>query len=328
MNDKATAKTYRRALAAANAKLGWAEVPDCPMEIFAQILAERERAHPEQAVPTMEYRARVFSESAWRSEKVLNIQPASWIPEYSWLYSLALADGTFEAAPRLVWMTAYVGRPDWTVEQVSKLLDELERVGLLERRADENGKVWGRWVGSEKFLPTNTQIEQCRYKTGRGDLFEAWAHRAAPAPRRSSNVQQHAATSSNKLHVLGVGVGEGCGIGTGLGTGLDSAAKSSENEQQTEQVKNVRAEDLLPNTVEPKPEDFTNRLEYSRACHAAGVLPVARAASTKREPLERGEFEIERDRPKVAAAVADAFGLVPNGAGGWKKPENRQEQKK
>src|SRR5271157_4138617 len=121
---KPIAKIYRRALAAPNEKLGWVEIPDCPMEKFAQILALREQGHPEMAIPTLEVRARVFNEAAWKSEKVLSINPAEWIPEYAWLYSIALVDGTFEASPRQLWMAAYVGRPDWNAEKVAQLLDE------------------------------------------------------------------------------------------------------------------------------------------------------------------------------------------------------------
>jgi|ERR1700723_2212977 len=65
------------------------------------------------------------------SDKIDNINPVSWRPEYAWLYPIALADGTFEAAPKLVWGKAYaVVRPDWNIEQVGQLLDEFERVGF------------------------------------------------------------------------------------------------------------------------------------------------------------------------------------------------------
>src|ERR1039458_8380408 len=107
MNKKPTAKTYRRSLAAANPKYGWTEIPDCPMEIFARILGEREQTHPEAAVPMKEVRARVLNERVWHSEKLRNVQPASWRPEYAWLVSIAYVDGTFEADAQDIWAKAY-----------------------------------------------------------------------------------------------------------------------------------------------------------------------------------------------------------------------------
>lgn len=231
-NDKPTVKQpqrYWRALAGANSNFEWDAIPDCPWEFFVQMIAAREQAHPEAAVPTIEYRGRVFNEVAWKSEKVLNIQPAAWIPEYAWLYSIALIDGTFEAAPRLVWMAAYVGRPDWDVAKVGKLLDELERIGLLERRQAEDGKVWGRWVGSEKFLPKEDYVKAHRYKTGKADLFKSDG--AALAQRRNSA----SAALAERCLGVGLGVGQCVGEGEGKGSGLGFAAKSSENEQSQEQ---------------------------------------------------------------------------------------------
>jgi hypothetical protein len=309
-NDKPTVKQpqrYWRALTEANPKFEWLyAIPDCPWEFFVQMIVEREQAHPEAAVPTVEYRAaRMFSgDAVWHSEKINNIQPVAWRAEFAWLYSLALADGTFEAEPRLVWSTAYAyNRPDWTVAKVGKLLDEFERVGLLERTRTSDGKVWGRWVGA-KLLPTAKTIAQSRLKVGRGDLFES----GAPC----NNEQQVAASCSTSAaleqQLLGVGVGLGEGLGEGKGQGLD-AAKSSENEQpqKTEQVKSaseeVKGAEAI--TVAPKPEAFTSRIEYAAACHAAGVLPVSRAVFKSREVLPKDEYLHEKSKPAVAAAVAE-----------------------
>jgi hypothetical protein len=176
--------------------------------------------------------ARVFNEAAWKSDKVLGIKPAEWIPEYSWLYSIALVDGTFEASPRQLWMAAYVGRPDWNPDKVSLLLDELDRVGLLQRATDENGKVWGRWVGSERFLPSKEHVDSHRYKKGRPDLFR---QRSADAARQQSSValdspeqRQNSAGESR----LGVGLEVEVELGKGEGRGVDLVcAHGSENEK-------------------------------------------------------------------------------------------------
>ncbi len=176
-----SAQRYYRSLARADSIIGWPEIPDCPMDVFAKIMQSRAELQPElltmtreevEAAGLVEKRTRLFSESAWKSEKIDKIEPVQWRAEYAWLYSIALADGTFEAAPKLVWSAAYAhARPDWDSSKVGELLDELERVGLLERATDENGKVWGHWVGSEPFLPSPERIKKSRYKVGRGDLF-------------------------------------------------------------------------------------------------------------------------------------------------------------
>jgi len=268
---------YRRALAAANPEIGWAEIPTCPMPIFAKIMAMREQDHPEvAAMLQVETRARVFNECAWKSEKVLNIKPAEWIPEYSWLYSIALADGTFEASPRQIWMAAYALRPDWTIDKVGKLLDELERVGLLERATDENGKVWARWIGSEKFLPTKESMEAHRYKQGRFDLFpKAQLRRRSAAPSSASAVQ-----SSAELRGLGLGLGVGSGLGkgTGIGTGFDSAAKDSENENcKSKPASNASVSNSKPKnrrTAVLSPDDYMlKRDEEETAALVAAAWP-------------------------------------------------------
>jgi len=138
--------------------------------------------------------ARIFSEDAWKSDKISRIEPASWRPEYAWLYSIALADGTFEADAHKVWAAAYACvRPDWNHRKVEKLLKELERVGLLLLATDEHEKLWGLWVGAEKHLPSKSHRD--RYKCGRLDLFRI---ESGPTP---------------DLIPPGVGVGVGVGLG-------------------------------------------------------------------------------------------------------------------
>jgi hypothetical protein len=244
--------------------------------------------------------ARVFNEAAWKSDKVFNIQPVEWRAEYAWVYSIALADGTFEASPRLVWMVAYASvRPDWDIEKVGHLLDELARVGLLRRTQDEQGKVWGRWVGSEKFLPSQERCKTNRYKTGRGDLF---SDVAAPAQRPESD---GAAPAQRPLGIgVGGGVGEGLGTGEGVGSG---SPKNSETEPQVKGPVVSEASSSLANTVAPtpapNPEDFTSRIDYAAACHKAGVLPVARRA--RRGTLTADEYDLWQSDEKTARAVEE-----------------------
>jgi hypothetical protein len=118
--------------------------------------------------------ARVISEKIWHSTKIANIQPKEWRPEYAWLVAIAFVDGTFEADARDIWARAYAySRPDWSAEMVAQLLDELERVGLIQRVKDADGRVWGFFTGSDNFTPPPSK--KSHYKAGKRSLFSAGA---------------------------------------------------------------------------------------------------------------------------------------------------------
>lgn len=229
--------------------------------------------------------ARVVSEKIWTSEKVRNINPKDWQPEYSWLLPIATADGTFECLPHLVWAQAYAFCRDqrWTDEKVGRLLDELVRVGLLQRATDESGKVWGRWVGSEKFLPSPERCKTNRYKTGRGDLF---SDGAATAQRPESD------GAAQAQRPLGVGVGSGVGFGSGLGEGVGSGSPKASGNEQPNSNPNIKSvgEARRPSTPTPTPTP------------AATPKPTA---TPKREVLSPDEYRRAKDAPALQQAVAE-----------------------
>lgn len=174
--------------------------------------------------------AKLFSEKAWLSTKVGNIQPVEWRPEYAWLMAISFVDGTFEADPRRIWSLAYAyNRPDWTAENVAKLLDELERVGLLLRTKDDDGRVWGFWVGADQFAPPPSHAG--RYKNiGKRSLFDNIKDTSSSPP---DDIKQ----PSKRVH-QGLGVGSGSGLGKGVGTGVGlGSGLATENEQKPEQIK-------------------------------------------------------------------------------------------
>jgi len=213
--------------------------------------------------------ARIFSEDAWKSDKISKIVPSSWRPEYAWLYSIALADGTFEADAHKVWVSAYACvRPDWTCAKVEKLLKEFERVGLLRFATDENGKLWAEWIGSGKFLPTPERCKTNRYKTGRSDIF---SDGAATAQRQ-----------------LGVGVGSGIGLGLGKEEEQDGrpplSSSLSQEEKQTmastakrfaERLVKVWQEVWGPSAVLRFPELSKNEWEFLVKNHDQNLLEDA-----------------------------------------------------
>jgi hypothetical protein len=54
---------YRRSLAAADPKLGWGEIPDCPMDFFEQLMEWRAQHAPDKDVPGIEQRMLWFKHS-------------------------------------------------------------------------------------------------------------------------------------------------------------------------------------------------------------------------------------------------------------------------
>lgn len=108
-------------------------------------------------------------ERLWRSDKLRLVKPEEFRAEYANMLALALANGTFECSPDLVWREVYAfNRPSVTSEIVARMLDEFERVKLLFRWKVD-GKMWGYWVGIEEkgLLPTKKQIKQSRYRVGK-----------------------------------------------------------------------------------------------------------------------------------------------------------------
>jgi hypothetical protein len=85
--------------------------------------------------------------------------------------------------------------------------------------------------------------------------------------------------------------------------------ESSNNSQaeQPEQVKSAsECEELsFLSTVapEPKPEDFSRRIDYSAACYKAGVLPKPRRV--RKGVLSREEYDLAKDRAKVEVDLAE-----------------------
>lgn len=93
----------------------------------------------------------IDGDALWGSGKLFQVQPLEYRAEYANLIPLALANGSFEADPRLIWKTVYAyNRPDITPEVVGEILAEFERVGILFRWRDERGVVWGFWINIDK----------------------------------------------------------------------------------------------------------------------------------------------------------------------------------
>jgi hypothetical protein len=82
---------------------------------------------------------RIISDKTWKSRKIREVQPVTYRPEYAWLIPMFEDKGVCEFDPEAIYFQAYgVARPDWTLDGVKSLLEELVRVGLYHRFTNEN----------------------------------------------------------------------------------------------------------------------------------------------------------------------------------------------
>lgn len=177
----------------------------------------------------------VDGEGVWRSKKLKQVEPPSFRAEFANLVPLAFANGSFEADPDMIWSAVYsFNRPDITADTVSKILDEFQRVGMLFRWKDGEGRFWGYWTGIEKpgRLPgksrrgTNERIGappplesirtfldsiciQGHSRQENGDRPEL---PVIPTPTADSIGIQEALNGNEKLLGFGSGSGFGCGV--------------------------------------------------------------------------------------------------------------------
>lgn len=185
---------------------------------------------------------RLISDNIWLSDKIGAMTDDGMRAEYLWLYTLALCDGTFECDPKKIWARCYAPQRDmsiWTLTRVSALIDELDRVGLLVRRADPEGKVWAKWVGCDEFLPPRSEWH--KHKRGKGFLFDEETAQNVASQAPAISLPSASAPPANGSQGFGLGLGLGR---VGEGRGDDAGASS--------------LADLLPDSIveerKPRPD--------------------------------------------------------------------------
>lgn len=93
---------------------------------------------------------RIVDSAIYTSLTLLRV-PVEHRAEFAWLLALATANGTLEADPRRVWSEAYAyARPDWSLEDVSVMLDAFNEAGMLFRWTEPDAKLWGYFVKIDK----------------------------------------------------------------------------------------------------------------------------------------------------------------------------------
>jgi hypothetical protein len=163
----------------------------------------------------------IDGEALWTSSKLAQVQPESYRAEYSGLLPLAMANGSFECDPRLVWAKVYAAnRPSITQGDVVAILSEFERVKLLFRFSHD-GKEWGFWVGIDKpgRLPKPSDVAAKRYECG------------APIPKEK--LLQFLTGNDVALISPHDGDSGANGIGIGIGIGLVWEGKDSQQKNLT-----------------------------------------------------------------------------------------------
>ena len=179
---------------------------------------------------------RMLEDKIWDSSKLEKLDPKHR-PEYAWIYPLAQHNGCFECIPRSVWAQCYAQiRPGWTVDDVVKLLDDLEAAKLL-MRYKRGTKIIGYWVDSDKGsrLPKLKERTAKRYKEGPEPTPEELSQFLgigipevlkrfdgifrSCSPEYTSELRRNYVAPPESVRT-GMGIGNGRGEGGGLGVGV------------------------------------------------------------------------------------------------------------
>ncbi len=162
------------------------------------------------------------------SEKLTTV-PEKFRGEFGWVLPLAQVNGCFECTPMLVWRTCYSGvRPDWSVADVSAMLDEFEKAKMLFRfQAD--GKTYGFFVGIQKEgrlpKPSDRVKAAKQWQAGMVPEKQLASFLGVPVKKVREDYRDEVATNSRVgrdkvARKSPTGNGNGVGIGSGAGTGL------------------------------------------------------------------------------------------------------------
>lgn len=201
----------------------------------------------------------VDGDAVWKSMRLKKVEPPKYRAEFANLLPLALANGTFEVDPELVWAQVFAfNRPDVTPDDVVAMLDQFEKVKMLFRYEDEQGKSWGYWVGIEKAGRLPPPSERNREKRG---------------PEPPSELLQEFLGGSYPSHkqVIGGGsLGTGTGTGTGTCIGKGNCNGTGKGTGQQSQHSETRCISGLDQGKEP-PAPVSDQVSAALSQHKTGV---------------------------------------------------------
>lgn len=109
-------------------------------------------------------------DNLWTSDKLASCAESVRV-EYTWLYGLADAHGTFEINLRAIHSRVSAIRPKLSIRRIDKNLEEFHQRGLLFKW-ESNGKLYGFWTGSDRSGRLPKRSERHRYKRFAPDVPE------------------------------------------------------------------------------------------------------------------------------------------------------------
>jgi len=169
----------------------------------------------------------VDGEAIATSFKIRRIQE-EWRIHYPYLLTLALANGTFECDPEVIWAKRYaIFMPGMTKEHVAEMIRAFEAADLLRTWRDKEGRLCGWWVGINKpgRLPPKSRLKRHEEALGpelpRAVLNQPTCNLTAGHQVESVGAVQDGAEETPTEHVRNTS----CGLGLGLGSGKNISSK-------------------------------------------------------------------------------------------------------
>jgi hypothetical protein len=186
----------------------------------------------------------VDGEAIATSFKIRRIQE-EWRIHYPYLLTLALANGTFECDPEVIWAKRYaIFMPSMTKEHVAEMIRAFEAADLLRTWRDKEGRLCGWWVGINKpgRLPPKSRLKRHEEALGpelpRAVLSQPTCNLTAGHQVECVGPVQDGAQETPTEHVRNTSAGLGLGLGLGSGTSASKEQKprSRSSKKQLEPV--------------------------------------------------------------------------------------------
>lgn len=237
----------------------------------------------------------VDGDAIWRSMKLKKVDPPRFRAEFANLIPLALANGSFEADPHLIWAGVYAfNRPDVTPDDVVDMLDQFEKAKVLFRWEDEQEKSWGYWVGIDKpgrLPPKSAMNKEKRGKEPPQEKLREFLGAAYITSRElvggsSPSLRQEVGGGS-----LGNGKGNGNGLGKGNGNGTEE--KTGQQSQQQFETESVMEEGESPL---PYTDQFSFQSEFKDVATEPATPPLPQIELDDIRDWQEDKFGISGER--------------------------------
>ena len=257
----------------------------------------------------------VDGDALWRSKKLGQVEPAAFRAEYANLIPLALANGTFEADPRLVWATVYAyNRPDITHADVEAVLAEFRRAKMLFTWRDpSDGKEWGYWVGIERpgRLPGKSRHGTNERVGAAVPEDELRKFLDSNCIHTEESGLENSPDGSEKL------LGFGSGLGSGIGSGEGNTIAHSSNEREF--AAPVDGADSSQSQEPQKSGSLAQSTKDSKLVTANRAGPASKIYSAYTRKVGKAD---------ALRAIAKAIRIIANRSSGENHPDFAGDEEK